>query len=194
MVWLLWPHHIVLLQSPEEFSLVFPLILDTYWTSIFSSLSLLMVPERIWRLRSHDPEVPAVPHRKLGTGIWGIFLKESTSLPFLLLYKVLWYPLCRIYCTDKTHLNADSCRWTHLCHRLYGKNRPHCGQIAPAYKRRTAKTYLTTRLQRKNWTRIKLFWFFFGPEVRQSYQGMLMVKGKWDIWSKQGTKIFISGF
>lgn len=55
-VWLPWPDHIVRPQGPEEFSLVFPLktghVLDF---SIFSSLSLLMVPERIWRLCSHDP-------------------------------------------------------------------------------------------------------------------------------------------
>lgn len=85
---LLWPHHIVRCQSPEEFSLVFPLntvhVLDF---SIFSSLSLLSgygacVPT--------TPKVPAVPQHKLGTQASGAFSGEkSTSLPSLLPYKVL---------------------------------------------------------------------------------------------------------
>lgn len=89
---LLWPHHIVRCQSPEEFSLVFPLntvhVLDF---SIFSSLSLLSgygacVPT--------TPKVPAVPQHKLGTQASGAFSGEkSTSLPSLLPYKVLWHPV-----------------------------------------------------------------------------------------------------
>lgn len=105
---LLWPHHIVRCQSPEEFSLVFPLntvhVLDF---SIFSSLSLLSgygacVPT--------TPKVPAVPQHKLGTQASGAFSGEkSTSLPSLLPYKVLWHPLRgNAQAWDETHLDADT--------------------------------------------------------------------------------------
>lgn len=50
----------------------------------------------------------------------------------------------------------------------------------------------------KNSHQAKLFWVFFGPEVRQfhliSRHVNVEKRGKWDICSKKGWKMFITGF
>lgn len=110
-------------KAQRSFHWFSPSVLDMYWTSLY------LVPCPSWWCLSGygacvptTPTVPAVSQRKLGTQASGAVLEESTSLPSLLPYKVLWCPVCCwICCRDKTHLNTDSGSWTCHCHCLYDK-------------------------------------------------------------------------
>lgn len=157
---LLRPHHIVRCQSPEEFSLVFPLntvhVLDF---SIFSSLSLLSgygacVPT--------TPKVPAVPQHKLGTQASGAFSGEkSTSLPSLLPYKVLWHPVRGNTQRETRHTSALTLNpFFDVTFQVKtgGKN------FISSWKRTTKKPIVV----HKGVSSVKSSLLFFGPKMKSN--------------------------
>ena len=143
-----------------------------YWTSLY------LVPSPSWWCLSGYgarvptiPKVLAAPKRKLGTQASGAFLEESTSLPSLLPYKVLWYPLCWMSSRDKTHLTPDSCRQNHHCHCLCSKIEQSANKWLLLVSKGLQKTVLVSSAKPLCFLDQKWDKFI-------SYQGMLMVRSK----------------